>query len=71
MNHFQKKKITKEIESWRGFADSLNSQEYKVIFNKMLKLPISMIVLNCEKSYIDEINEACEDVSEAIALLNI
>jgi hypothetical protein len=21
--------LTKEIESWRGFADSLNSQEYR------------------------------------------
>jgi hypothetical protein len=28
--------LTKEIESWRGFADSLNSQEYKEMFNKML-----------------------------------
>ena len=28
--------LTKEIESWRGFADSLNSQEYKELFNKML-----------------------------------
>jgi hypothetical protein len=28
--------LTKEIESWKGFADSLNSQEYKEIFNKML-----------------------------------
>jgi hypothetical protein len=28
--------ITKEIESWKGFADSLNSQEYKELFNKML-----------------------------------
>ena len=28
--------LTKEIESWRGFADSLNSQEYTELFNKML-----------------------------------
>ena len=28
--------LTKEIESWKGFADSLNSQEYKELFNKML-----------------------------------
>jgi hypothetical protein len=28
--------ITKEIESWKAFADSLNSQEYKELFNKML-----------------------------------
>jgi hypothetical protein len=28
--------LTKEIESWRGFADSLNSQQYKELFNKML-----------------------------------
>jgi hypothetical protein len=27
---------TKEIQSWKGFADSLNSQEYKELFNKML-----------------------------------
>jgi hypothetical protein len=28
--------LTKEIESWKGFAASLNSEEYKEIFNKML-----------------------------------
>ena len=28
--------LTKEIESWKGFADSLQSQEYKELFNKML-----------------------------------
>ena len=28
--------LTKEIQSWKGFADSLNSQEYKELFNKML-----------------------------------
>jgi hypothetical protein len=28
--------LTKEIESWKGFADSLKSQEYKELFNKML-----------------------------------
>jgi hypothetical protein len=28
--------LTKEIESWRGFADSLNSQKYTELFNKML-----------------------------------
>jgi hypothetical protein len=28
--------LTKEIESWKGFADSLNSREYKELFNKML-----------------------------------
>jgi hypothetical protein len=28
--------LIKGIESWRGFADSLNSQEYKELFNKML-----------------------------------
>ena len=28
--------LTKEIESWRSFATSLNSEEYKEIFNKML-----------------------------------
>ena len=28
--------LTKEIESWRSFAASLNSEEYKEIFNKML-----------------------------------
>ena len=28
--------LTKEIESWKGFADSLNSQEYKELFNNML-----------------------------------
>ena len=27
---------TKEIQSWKAFADSLNSQEYKELFNKML-----------------------------------
>jgi hypothetical protein len=27
---------TKEIQSWKGFVDSLNSQEYKELFNKML-----------------------------------
>jgi hypothetical protein len=29
--------ITKEIESWRGFADSLKSEEDKKIFLKMLE----------------------------------
>jgi phospholipid N-methyltransferase len=28
--------LTKEIESWKSFADSLSSQEYREIFNKML-----------------------------------
>ena len=28
--------LTKEIESWRSFAASLNSKEYQEIFNKML-----------------------------------
>ena len=28
--------LTKEIESWRSFAASLNSEECKEIFNKML-----------------------------------
>jgi hypothetical protein len=28
--------LTKEIESWRTFAASLHSEEYKEIFNKML-----------------------------------
>ena len=28
--------LTKEIGSWRSFAASLNSQEYREIFNKML-----------------------------------
>ena len=28
--------LTKEIESWRIFAASLNSEEYNAIFNKML-----------------------------------
>ena len=28
--------ITKEFQSWKGFADSLNLQEYKELFNKML-----------------------------------
>jgi hypothetical protein len=28
--------LTKDTESWKGFADSLNSQEYKELFNKML-----------------------------------
>ena len=28
--------LTKEIESWRSFASSLNSEEYQEIFNKML-----------------------------------
>jgi hypothetical protein len=27
---------SKEIELWNGFADSLKSQEYKELFNKML-----------------------------------
>jgi hypothetical protein len=37
MSLFQNKEnvLTKGIESWRGFADSLNSQEYKELFNKM------------------------------------
>jgi hypothetical protein len=29
--------ITKEIESWRGFADSLKSEEDKKLFLKMLE----------------------------------
>jgi hypothetical protein len=28
--------LTKEIESWSTFAASLNSEEYKAIFNNML-----------------------------------
>jgi hypothetical protein len=28
--------LTREIESWRIFANNLNSEEYKEIFNKML-----------------------------------
>ena len=28
--------LTKEIESWRSFAASLKSEEYREIFNKML-----------------------------------
>jgi hypothetical protein len=28
--------ITKEIESWKGFADSSNSKEYKELFNKVI-----------------------------------
>jgi hypothetical protein len=28
--------LTKEIESWRTFANNLNSEEYREIFNKML-----------------------------------
>jgi hypothetical protein len=28
--------LTKEIESWRSFAASLSSNEYREIFNKML-----------------------------------
>jgi hypothetical protein len=28
--------LTKEIESWRSFTASLNSEEYREIFNKML-----------------------------------
>jgi hypothetical protein len=28
--------LTKEIESWKGFADSLNSEEDKKLFLKML-----------------------------------
>ena len=28
--------LTKEIESWTSFAASLNSEEYREIFNKML-----------------------------------
>jgi hypothetical protein len=28
--------LTKEIESWSSFAASLNSEEYREIFNKML-----------------------------------
>jgi hypothetical protein len=28
--------LTKEIQSWKGFADSLNSKEYKELFNNML-----------------------------------
>jgi hypothetical protein len=33
--------------------------------------PISIILLNCEKSYIEEIEETCDEVSEVIAPLNI
>jgi hypothetical protein len=37
MSLFQNQDVTtKEIQSWKGFADSLNSQEYKELFNKML-----------------------------------
>ena len=30
--------LTKEIESWRGFADSLKSEEVRKIFLKMLNI---------------------------------
>ena len=33
--------LTKEIESWRGFADSLKSEEDRKLFLKMLN--------NCQK----------------------
>ena len=37
MSLFPEKDIlTREIASWNGFAGSLNSDEYKEIFNKML-----------------------------------
>ena len=44
---------TKEIQSWKGFADSLNSQEYKELFNKMLNDAINMLQLLMlrEKNY--------------------
>ena len=28
--------LTREIESWKSFTTSLNSEEYREIFNKML-----------------------------------
>jgi hypothetical protein len=28
--------LTREIESWRSFVNSLNSEQYREIFNKML-----------------------------------
>jgi hypothetical protein len=28
--------LTKEIESWKGFADSLKSEKHRQLFNKML-----------------------------------
>jgi hypothetical protein len=36
MNLFPNEDNLLTIESWKGFADSLNSQEYKELFNKML-----------------------------------
>jgi hypothetical protein len=33
--------LTKEIESWKGFADALSSEEHKHLFMKMLN--------NCHK----------------------
>ena len=33
----EEKKLTQEIESWKGFTDTLNSEEDKKLFFKMLK----------------------------------
>jgi hypothetical protein len=46
--------LTKEIESWRSFAASLNSEDCREIFNKMLS--------DCYK-YADAINAKGEPFS--------
>jgi hypothetical protein len=54
--------LTKEIESWRSFAASLNSEEYKEIFNKMLS--------DCYK-YASAINAKGESFSTDSLLMSL
>jgi hypothetical protein len=54
--------LTKEIESWRSFSASLNSEEYKEIFNKMLS--------DCYK-YANAINAKGEPFSTDSLLISL
>jgi hypothetical protein len=54
--------LTKEIESWRSFSASLNSEEYKEIFNKMLS--------DCYK-YANAINAKGEPFSTDSLLMSL
>jgi hypothetical protein len=54
--------LTKEIESWRSFAASMNSEEYREIFNKMLS--------ECYK-YVNAINTKGEPFSTYSLLMSL
>jgi hypothetical protein len=51
--HNQENVLTKEIESWKGFADSLDSDKEKELFKKMLNdyCNYAGIVVNAKGKY--------------------